>query len=201
MNWWIDEKVQLCDWWIDELMKKVQLCDWWIDELMKKVQLCYLMNWWIDEQNWWIDEKVQVCYLMNWWIDELFDELMKCYFENWWIDEKLTKTHDFWTISKDSSLYKISKIQRFLNISTYCSENKAVREICIFVRETGITRPVYMVPEDAPDNNSLNLYWFGCLHSFLTKTVFMCSVMLVFAHLEVCKCFCQASFPHARTFC
>ena len=171
MNWW--KKFSCAIWWIDELMNK-------IDELMKK---CKCVIWWIDEL---------MNFLMNWWSVILkIDELMK----------NLPKHMIFGQFLKIVAFTKFRKIQRFLNISTYCSENKAVREICIFVRETGITRPVYMVPEDAPDNNSLNLYWFGCLHSFLTKTVFMCSVMLVFAHLEVCKCFCQASFPHARTFC
>ena len=121
MNWWKSSAVWLMNWWTDEKSSGVWLMNWWTDE---KVQLCYLMNWWTDEQNWWIDEKVQVCYLMNWWTDE----------QNWWIDEvllwklmnwwKLTKTHVFWTISKDSSLYKFTKIQRFLDISHIALKTK-----------------------------------------------------------------------------
>ena len=52
MNWWIDEKVQVCyfeelmNWWTDEL-----LINWWNCVILK------LMNWWKVTKTWWIDEE------------------------------------------------------------------------------------------------------------------------------------------------
>ena len=43
ISWWNDEKC----WWIDE---KVKVCGWWIDEVLET-----LMNWWKSEIVW-VDE-------------------------------------------------------------------------------------------------------------------------------------------------
>ena len=90
MNWWIDEKMKVCD--------------WWIDELMKKCKVCYLTNWWIDEV---FDE------LMNWWncVILKIDELMKNY-QNMLIFEHFVKIVAFVIFPKNIDFSEILQNDR-----------------------------------------------------------------------------------------